>query len=60
MRKCDPAHKIRQRTIFYGPKEQMPMITHNTIAADTHVKAIKPLGYDFLKGFEIPILLKDL
>ena len=36
------------------------MITHNTIAADTHVKAIKPLGYDFLKGFEIPILLKDL
>ena len=59
MRKGSPTHVVGKITIFARPEEQVPVVAHDTIAANPHIDPLKPLGKDRFKCLEVPVLAKD-
>lgn len=58
MRQSHPLHKCRQIPILPRPQQQMPVIAHHTISANTHPSPLLPFGECLLKRLKIPLLLK--
>ena len=49
----DPAHIVRQIAIGAGPKQQMPVVTHDAIAAEPYINPFETFGEDGFKSLEI-------
>lgn len=55
----DPSHKGGQIAVVSGPDQQVPVIAHQAIAAQTHGETLDAFGEDLLESPEIIVFAED-
>jgi len=54
----DPMHEGSQVAVGAGPEDEVEVVTHDAVAAKSHVETVNAFSEDLLEGEKIAVLLE--